>query len=375
MHQHPLTLIILTLITGTNMTSTAIYTPLLQDQYCVYHTTYSGTLMPPNYIGSSSVDRVLNENYQGSVRSVRYKDIWKSELKLHPELFSTVIVSRHDTREDATWNELMIQKLFNVVNNDLFINMAYAAPNGFFGRDITPEESVAATKRRSEIYANKTQEQKDDIIVKRMTTIANKSPEQKAETSKRLSDAHNNKTQEQKTEIKNRELQTRDSKTQEYKDSIIKKRSDTYHNKSQDQKDSIISKRVESMTNRTPDQKAASAKKTADTWNNKTDEERAIICKKLSDAYHNRTPEEKATSKQKEIERRNNKTNVEKTEERIKRAESLDATRANRTDIQREEISKNLSDAYNARTPEQKAASKQKELATRARNKLNTIVV
>ena len=84
------------------MTNKTIYTPFVPNQFCVYHTTYSGDLMPQNYIGSSSVDRILNKNYRGSVTSKRYKSIWKSELKLHPELFTTVIISYHNTRQDAT---------------------------------------------------------------------------------------------------------------------------------------------------------------------------------------------------------------------------------------------------------------------------------
>lgn len=50
-----------------------------------------------------------------------------------------MIISLHDTRADATWKELQLQKLFNVVQNILFINMAYAAPNGFFGMIVNGE--------------------------------------------------------------------------------------------------------------------------------------------------------------------------------------------------------------------------------------------
>ena len=122
------------------MTSKNIYTQFISNQYCVYHTIYSGNLMPPNYIGSSSVDRVLNKNYHGSVKSKKYKAIWKLELKLHPELFTTIIISYHDTRSDAIWKELNIQKIFNVVTDNLFVNMAYAAPNGFFGSSLAGED-------------------------------------------------------------------------------------------------------------------------------------------------------------------------------------------------------------------------------------------
>ena len=109
-----------------------IYNQFTPDQYCVYHTTYSGTLMPQNYIGSTLVDNILNKNYHGSVKSKKYKSIWKSELKEHPELFNTVIISYHDTRSDAVWKECKIQKTFNVIESEDFINMAYACANGFY---------------------------------------------------------------------------------------------------------------------------------------------------------------------------------------------------------------------------------------------------
>lgn len=48
-------------------------------------------------------------------------------------MFGVKIVSFHDTRSDATYKELQVQKLFNVVKNPLFVNQSYAMPNGFFG--------------------------------------------------------------------------------------------------------------------------------------------------------------------------------------------------------------------------------------------------
>jgi hypothetical protein len=115
------------------MTSKSIYKPFVYNQYCVYHTTYSGYQLPANYIGSTSVKKINEDSYHGSVKSKSYKSIWLSELKEHPELFKTEIISYHDTRPDATYKELQLQKIFNVVKNPLFINMSYAAPNGFFG--------------------------------------------------------------------------------------------------------------------------------------------------------------------------------------------------------------------------------------------------
>jgi len=204
-----------------------IYKPFLSDQFCVYHTTYSGELLPPNYIGSSSVDKVLNKNYHGTVTSKRYKSIWLSELKLHPELFSTVIVSYHDTRYNAIHKELQIQRIFNVVKSELFINRAYATKNGCFGMDtwtdrpieeklkigqkisntanaksIEEKESTSAKQRTT--IAAKTKEEKQLIVEKTNNTKYNKTNEEKMITKKKKSDAMLNKSIEEKLEHSNK---------------------------------------------------------------------------------------------------------------------------------------------------------------------------
>jgi hypothetical protein len=111
------------------MISTSIYS---DQKYVVYHTTYFGDKFPANYIGSTSIDKI-QQGYKGSVSSKEYKSVWQSELKTNPHLFSIEIISYHDTRSDATYKELQIQKLFNIVKNPLFVNKSYAQPNGFFG--------------------------------------------------------------------------------------------------------------------------------------------------------------------------------------------------------------------------------------------------
>lgn len=109
-------------------------------KYCTYITHYSGKILPPNYIGSTSIEQI-NNGYYGSVTSKKYKSIWKYELKTHPELFSIDIISTHDTRREATYKELQLQKMFNVVKSDLFINLSYATKNGCFGSDKTKENN------------------------------------------------------------------------------------------------------------------------------------------------------------------------------------------------------------------------------------------
>ena len=106
------------------------------QKYVVYHTTYSGDKFPANYIGSTTIDKI-QQGYKGSVSSKEFKSIWKQELNTNPHLFSVQIISYHDTRPAATYKELQIQKIFNVVTNPLFVNMSYAQPNGFFGRDVS----------------------------------------------------------------------------------------------------------------------------------------------------------------------------------------------------------------------------------------------
>lgn len=99
--------------------------------FCVYLTVYYGNKLPPFYIGSTSVDNVLNR-YHGSVTSSKFKQHWKKELALNPQLFSTKIISYHKTREDAYQKEEKIQKSLNVLKNPLYINQGIA--NKWFSR-------------------------------------------------------------------------------------------------------------------------------------------------------------------------------------------------------------------------------------------------
>lgn len=88
--------------------------------------------MPPYYIGSSTVERVKS-GYRGTVTSKAYAAIWREQIVNHPELFSTIILSTHPDRQVAILEEKRLQVKLDVVRSPLFINMAYAQPNGFFG--------------------------------------------------------------------------------------------------------------------------------------------------------------------------------------------------------------------------------------------------
>lgn len=104
--------------------------------YCTYITIYTGSKLPKYYLGSSSVARV-NAGYRGSVSSKKFKDIWRLELHNNPSLFNTHILSVHDSRMEATAHELKMHKALDVVHDAQFINCALAAPNGFFGMDVS----------------------------------------------------------------------------------------------------------------------------------------------------------------------------------------------------------------------------------------------
>ena len=81
--------------------------------------------MPPFYIGSTSANKI-NSGYRGSVCSKKWKLIWKQELKDHPNLFHTEIVSLHETRKEAVDEEEKYQREETAVNNTLYLNECYA---------------------------------------------------------------------------------------------------------------------------------------------------------------------------------------------------------------------------------------------------------
>lgn len=93
--------------------------------YVTYLTIYSGNKIPPFYIGSTNLDKI-NHEYRGSVLSKKYKNTWKKELKEHPELFKTVILSKHYTRKEAFDREIKFHESLRVHKNPLYINMATA---------------------------------------------------------------------------------------------------------------------------------------------------------------------------------------------------------------------------------------------------------
>lgn len=108
--------------------------------YCTYLTFYCGNKMPPFYIGSSSISQI-EKGYHGSVSSRRYESIWLSELKNAPQLFKTRVIKTFNTREAAFEHELYLQRKFDVVKSEFYINQSYATKDGFCGRDVSGENN------------------------------------------------------------------------------------------------------------------------------------------------------------------------------------------------------------------------------------------
>lgn len=104
--------------------------------YCVYLTIYFGDKLPRRYIGSTKVERI-EQGYNGSIKSKKYKALYLEEQSENKHLFKTRILSRHDSQEDAVKEELRLHIKFNVVKSKKYMNMALASPTGCFGRDIS----------------------------------------------------------------------------------------------------------------------------------------------------------------------------------------------------------------------------------------------
>ena len=100
--------------------------------FCTYLTTYRGNKLPMFYVGSTSISKI-NKGYRGSVSSREYKQIWNKEIKENPELFKTIIISRHETRKQALEKENLFHTSLKVSNSILYVNKANAIPNGNFG--------------------------------------------------------------------------------------------------------------------------------------------------------------------------------------------------------------------------------------------------
>lgn len=97
----------------------------METRYCVYLTIYSGNKLPPFYIGSTNLARIKS-GYCGSVTSREYRDVWRSELRNNPHLFTVKVIKICVSRSDAYDAEEKIQRQLDVVKNPLYINFHIA---------------------------------------------------------------------------------------------------------------------------------------------------------------------------------------------------------------------------------------------------------
>lgn len=111
------------------------------DIYCTYVTTYTGNKLPPFYIGSTSLAKI-SEGYKGSVRSKKWKTIYKEELKNFPEKFRIEVLKTFQDRTKALEYELELHIANDVVRSKWFFNESLATVNGFFGKSMKGEDNV-----------------------------------------------------------------------------------------------------------------------------------------------------------------------------------------------------------------------------------------
>ncbi len=104
----------------------SIYSQDTSLPYCTYITMYSGKKLPPFYIGHTQTIKILSSNYHGSVASKKYKNLWYSELKVHPHLFKTLILTFHESREKAHQKESYFLNFHDAKNHSLFVNRSNA---------------------------------------------------------------------------------------------------------------------------------------------------------------------------------------------------------------------------------------------------------
>ena len=141
--------------------------------YVVYITTYKGTLLPPFYIGSTSLRRI-ERGYGGSVSSRKYRDIWKSERQDNPQLFETRVISEHKTRAEAVDAERDAQLIVGAAASPFFMNMSTAGSGTPFnnsGRKMSEKTRAAlrAANTGREV-SDQTRQKMSEARAKRVTT-------------------------------------------------------------------------------------------------------------------------------------------------------------------------------------------------------------
>jgi hypothetical protein len=117
-----------------------------QPQYCVYLTVYYGNKLPPFYIGSTLV-KYIEDGYHGSVKSKKYKEIYRKEILENKHLFKTIIIKKYYSRKYAMFRERKLQEKLNVVKSDMYMNLSIAKDFGWFGMKVKGVHNPVYGKR------------------------------------------------------------------------------------------------------------------------------------------------------------------------------------------------------------------------------------
>jgi hypothetical protein len=139
------------------------------QKFVVYMIVYFGNNLPKKsktskkkprrYIGSAKASNIYS-GYLGSVSSKKYSEIWKKEIIENRSAFKIKILSFHDTDLEAREEEKRLHIKYDVVKSDLYVNLAIASPNGYFGSPDTGRIFSEETKlKMSNIRKGKTYEE------------------------------------------------------------------------------------------------------------------------------------------------------------------------------------------------------------------------
>lgn len=165
-------------------------------KYCTYLTIYSGNKLPPFYIGYSTVIKVTNRGYHGSVGSIRYKDIWRQELKTSPHLFKTKILKVFLSMNEAKEHEYKLLKAVSAHKNPLYINMGIMGKHLYFDRTGIPHTQETLELLRQRPKGKHTPESKRKI------GIGNTGKVRSDEAKKRIGKCHKGKVESPETRLK-----------------------------------------------------------------------------------------------------------------------------------------------------------------------------
>jgi hypothetical protein len=119
---------------------------ITEPRYCTYLTIYHGNKLPTFYIGSTLIEYV-EKGYHGSVKSKKYKEIYKKEIVHNKHLFKTVIIKKYHSRKYAMYREKILQQKLNVVKSEMYMNMSIAKDFGWFGMKVSGKDNPVYGKR------------------------------------------------------------------------------------------------------------------------------------------------------------------------------------------------------------------------------------